>query len=899
MNKDYYLMKTEDALTELKTSKEGLTPDEAKKRLAEQGYNELQKEGGTKAIIIYLNQFKNFLILLLIFATVVSFFLGEFIDAIAMMVIVLLSTSLGFFQEYRAEKAIEALKRISAPTVRVIREGKVTRIPVREIVIGDILSLEAGDIIAADSRIIESKSLQIDEASLTGESVPSDKITTPYKSKIQIDEQENMAFMGTVVTYGKGKAVVTSTGMKTELGKIAESIQETTETQTPLQVKFNNMAKQMGIAVILLVVIVFIAGLIKEHNSGGINPSSFKLLFIFSLSLAVAAVPSSLPAIVTISLGLGAKMLAKKNMIIKRLPAAESLGSVTIICSDKTGTMTKNQMTVTKIYTDNQIIDVTGDGYNPQGNFLKEGREVGIKGIELPIKIGYMCNSAKLYDEDGLWNIIGDPTEGALIVLGDKAKINDSIQNIEKIEELPFDSERKRMTVIVKNIETKKVEAYVKGAPDLLLNICNKVLINGKAIKITEKEKKTISDANEKFAESALRVLGFAYRELEESKKYSISNVENDLIFVGLVGMIDPPRDGVKEAVEICRNANIKVMMITGDHSLTAKAVAKEIGLFKEGDELLTGEELDKLSDEELKKIIDNVRIVARTLPIQKSRIVTALKENGHVVAMTGDGVNDAPALKKADIGIAMGITGTDVAKEVSKAILVDDNFSTIVHAVEEGRNIYDKIIKSTRYLLSCNVGEVITVFISIMIGMPLPLVPLQILMMNLVTDGLPALALGTESSEGNVMSRSPRSPKENPISKHMLALIMVFGLVMGAGTVYIFGYYYNGKESNLSVARTAAFTALVMFEMFAVIGSRSLYALKKLNPFSNIWVLLGILSSVLLQIAVVYWKPLQSVFSTTPLSLYQWTMIIMVSGIGFVAMELCKFFISRNPAKT
>lgn len=888
----WHSIETGEVLKELGSDINGLTEENAKKRLEKFGYNELVKKKRVTALEIFMGQFKDFLIILLIFATIMSLFLGEFVEAIAIFSIVLLSAILGFVQEYRAEKAIEALGKISAPTARVLRNGRELKIPARELVPGDIILLEAGNIVPADSRLIEVASLQIDEASLTGESVPSKKVIEPFKSDISVADQENMAFMSTVVTYGKGKGVITSTGMETELGKIATSIQTTKDVQTPLQLRFEQMAKQIGFAVIILVFIVFLAGLLR----GGI-PLSY--MFLFALSLAVAAVPSSLPAIVTISLAVGTKELAGKNMIIKKLSAAESLGSVTIICSDKTGTITKNQMTITHIFMDNKIIDVSGAGYEPYGNFYSDNNEIDPKELELLLRIGYFCNNAKLVKNDGRWDIIGDPTEGSLIVLGKKGNLNeeDLKQNFSFIEELPFDPERKKMSVVFRNNLNNKIEAYVKGAPDLLLGICDKIIENGEIRKLTAEDREKILDINNSFAEKSLRILALAYRELPKSKEYNLDNVEGNLVFVGLVGMIDPPRVEVKMAVEQCQEAGIEIMIITGDHAITAKAVAQQIGLFKGKDIVLSGDDIEHMTDEELEERIKNVRIMARTLPIQKLRIVDALKKNGHIVAMTGDGVNDAPALKKADIGIAMGITGTDVSKEVSKATLVDDNFATIVKAIGEGRNIYDKIIKSTRYLLSCNTGEIVAVFLAIILRFPLPLIPLQILLMNLLTDGLPALGLSTEKSDADIMKRLPRDPREKLLSKKIVAMILIFGLIMGAGTLFIFSIYCPAGlcvNNDLKLAQTVAFTTLVVFEMFAVIGSRSLLPFKKLNLFSNKWLLLGVMSSIIIQMLLIYWQPLQSVFGTLPLTLNDWIGILAISSLGFVVMEISKFFISK-----
>ncbi|MBL7055146.1 cation-translocating P-type ATPase [Candidatus Woesearchaeota archaeon] len=889
---DYYNISASGAIKSLKSSENGLTKNEAKKRLEEFGYNELQKEKKLTAITIFLSQFKNALILLLIFAGFLSLFLGEKIESIAIFGIVLLNAILGFIQEYKAEKAIEALEKISAPTAKVLRDGKEQKIPAREVVPGDILLLEAGDIVPADSRLIELSSLKIDEASLTGESFPSKKVIEPFKLGISVADQENMAFMGTAVTYGKGKSVVTGIGMKTEFGKIATSLQTTKEVQTPLQIKFTRLAKQIGIVAVVLIIIVLVSGTLQ-------GTLTFGKMLLFALALTVSTIPNSLPIIVTVGLSMGTKRLAKKNMLIKKLPAAESLGAATIICSDKTGTITKNQMTITEIFYDNQIIKVSGAGYEPKGNFYVDNKQINPKQLELFFRIGYLCNSSKLVKKEGKFEIIGDPTEGSLTVLGKKGNLEDENlqRNFSFIEELPFDSDRKRMSVIFKNKINKKTEAYAKGAPDLLLTVCDRILEKGRVRKLTKKDREKILKMNNSFAGKALRVLALAYKEVSDSKKYSIGNVEKNLVFVGLVGMIDPPRDEVKQAVKQCQEAGIRVMIITGDHALTTKAIAQQVGLFGEGDIVLTGDDVEKMSDAELEKKIEKVRIIARALPIQKSRIVDALQKKGHIVAMTGDGVNDAPALKKADIGIAMGITGTDVAKEVSKATLTDDNFATIVNAIEEGRNIYNKMIKSAKYLLSCNAGEITAVFMAIMLKFPLPLLPLQILLMNLLTDDFPALGLGFESSEEGIMKLPPRDPKEKPISLKIFLSIVIFGLIMGLGTLFMFIQY---KEIDLSKAQTVAFTTLVMFQMFAVMSSRTLYpSLKHLNPFSNKWLLGAVCLSMIIQLTVIYWSPLQAIFGTVALSAIDWLKIIGISSLGFIMMEVSKFVMKPQNNKS
>jgi len=887
MESQYYAKKTEEVLKELVSSETGLSLEEAKRRLTQHGPNELKKDKKFSVLGLFFSQFKNALLILLIFAGLLSLFLGEYIESAAIFGILFLNTILGFFQEYRAEKAMEALEKLSTPYAKVMRDGKEQKIPAKDLVPGDVVLIEAGDIIPADARLLDISSLQVDEAALTGESVPSKKFTEPVKPGTHVADQENMIFTGTSATYGKGTCIVTATGMKTEFGKIAHSLQKTKETKTPLQVKFEQLAKQIGFIAVALILAVLI--------SGTLQGTPFAEMILLALALTVSTVPNSLPIIVTVSLSMGAKRLVKKNMLIKKLPAAEALGAATIICSDKTGTITKNQMTIKKIFVNNDIIDVSGTGYDPEGKFFIKDDQLDPKKIELLLRIGYLCNNSKLKEKEGHYSILGDPTEGALKVLGVKGDLDlETLQNkFNLIEELPFDSERKRMSKIFENKLNGNTEVYVKGAPDLLVRKCSQIMENGKIRRLTQEDRMNIIDMNERFANDALRVLGLAYNQINTEKKYGIHGVEKDLIFVGLVGMIDPPRDEVKEAIKKTEEAGIRVMIITGDHALTTKAIAKDIGLFKEGDLVLEGSKMDSMSDDELERKIENIRIVARALPIQKLRIVEILQKKGHVVAMTGDGVNDSPALKKADIGIAMGITGTDVSKEVAKAILIDDNFATIVNAIEEGRNIYNKMIKSAKYLLSCNAGEIFSVFLAIMLQFPLPLLPLMILLMNLLTDDFPALGLGFESSEEGIMQQAPRDPKEKPITKSILWSILIFGIIMGLGTLFMFMQY---KDTDLSKAQTIAFTTLVLFQMFAVMSSRSMRtSMKKLNPFTNMYLFGAICLSILIQVAVIYMPPLQNIFGTVAISSLDWIKIIGVSSLGFIVMEASKLVINRN----
>lgn len=872
-----YHLEVKTVLSYLGSTPTGLSSFEADKRAKEYGLNEIQKGKKRSALVFFLNQFKDPLLLLLILAGILSISIGETVEGVAMFAIVLLNALLGFVQEYRAEKAIEALQKKSAPMALVMRDGAAQKIPASMLVPGDIILLEAGDIVPADSRLIEVASLQIDEASLTGESLPVPKELQPASADAPIADQHNMAFMGTIVTYGKAKAVVARTGMQTEFGKISASLQATKKIQTPLQKKFDQLARHIGIAAAILILIVFVSGMI-------LGTLSFLEMLVFALTLAVATIPVALPTIVTIGLSMGSKLLAKFNMLVKKLPAAESLGAATVICSDKTGTITQNQMSVTHAFINGLTIQV-----DASGTFRVEDRTINPAELEPFFRVAYLCNNAKENNHGTKKEVNGNPTDAALLAVSQKAKFERSYfePHFKFRAELPFDSDRKKMSVVYDNNIENRTEAYVKGAPDFMLDACTRIYDNGEIRPLTELDRKKILSANHALAQNALRVIALAYREVPDDLVHKIKAVEKNLIFVGLAGIIDPPREGVKEAVTQCHKAGIKLMMITGDHEITATAIAKQIGLYKEGDITLTGKEIEGIPEKELVAVIDKVSVAARVLPVQKLKIVEALQKSGHVVSMTGDGINDAPALKKADIGIAMGITGTDVSKEVADAILIDDNFTTIVNAIREGRNIYDKVIKSAKYLLSCNTGEILVILLSILMELPLPLIPLQILMINLLTDAFPALGLGFETAEDSAMERPPRKPAEKPINGRRFVSIITMGIVMALGTLYLFNEYL---ETGLDYARTVAFTTLVFIQMFAVMSSRSLTpSLQKLNPFTNLWLLGGVTFSVLLHLVVVYWPPMQSIFKTVPLQWNDWWSIIAVSSIGLIVMELSK----------
>jgi Ca2+-transporting ATPase len=903
-------MGIDKVLRELKTSREGLSELEARARFEKYGPNELKEMKRETPLQMFIGQFKDALIIVLIISAIIAALLGEMIDAFAILLIVVINALFGFVQEYRAEKALDALRRLAAPQARVLRDGKEIQIPASELVPGDILLIETGDKLSADARIIHSVDIRVDESSLTGESTPVEKETSPVKDDVQVSERKSMLFMGTAVTYGRGIAVVTETGMNTQIGKIAGIIQVTQEELTPLQQKLQKFGEQLGIGILIICGIVFLSEILESGELIGML-SSMKFaeflaskqlieLFLISVSLAVAAIPEGLPAVITITLALGLQKMVRRHSIIRKLHAVETLGSTGIICSDKTGTLTRSEMTVRKLYVDGGFIEVTGQGYEPKGEFIREDCKLHLekeKDLSLLLTIGVLCNNSHLDNESG-WRISGDPTEGALLVAAEKAGISqDNLKRkFPRIEEITFDSERKRMTTIHKTPDG--VVGYMKGACEIVLELCSSTLENGKIKKLTAEKKREILKMNSDMADDALRVLACAYRKLD-SKNYSPEKVENEMIFVGLMGMMDPPREEVFNAVRKCESAGMKVVMITGDHKITALAVAKELGIMKKDSRVLTGEELDKLGEKGLEKIVEHVAVYARVSPQHKIMIVKALKAKGQIVAMTGDGVNDAPALKMADIGIAMGITGTDVSKEASDMILTDDNFASIVAAVEEGRGIFDNIKKFIRYLLSCNAGEVLTVFFAPLLNLPIPLLPPQILLMNLVTDGLPALALGVEPTNPKIMERPPRDQKED-ILKPMFPTVLMVGFLICFGTLLVFSqycrmYYVAGDGNSLRIPMTVAFTTIVMFELFIAFACRSSSrTIFETGVLSNTSLVLAVASSLILQLAVIYLPPLQAIFKTAALSLSDWVIIIIVSSTAFFAMELVKIFQRR-----
>jgi len=887
----WHALAVNEVLEILKSNPLGLSVEEAEKRLEIYGPNELKKEKKRGRIKIFIDQFKNILVIILILAAALSIAIGEVTDSIVILAIVVASAILGFVQEYRAEKALEALKKLTAPTATVVRNGEEIEIPAREIVPGDILVLNAGDKVPADARIIESHNLKVDEAPLTGESVTIAKVVEPLSEDTPLSDRKNMVYAGTVVTYGRGKAIVVATGMNTELGKIAASVQETEKEETPLERRMVEIGRILAIMCLSVAGFVAAVGFFIWH---------YELLemTMWAISLAVAAVPEALPAVVTGALAVGMYRMAKRKAIVRRLPAVETLGSTTIICSDKTGTMTKGEMTVRKIYVNDKLIDVTGSGYEPKGEFVLNGEILENMDEELRMLLlaSALCNDAKLVRQNNRWIIRGDPTEGALIVAAVKAGIaEDELKKYPRVNEIPFSSERKRMTTIHSTPDLK-VLAFMKGAPEVVLNLCDKARINGKIMTLDENMRKKILAINNELASNGLRNLAIAYKETsrENVDKLLGEEFERGFIFLGLVGMMDPPRPEVKEAINLCKDAGIKTVMITGDHKLTAIAIAKELGMFKEGDLALTGVELEKMSDEELERIVEKVVVYARVSPEHKMKIIRALKKKGHIVAMTGDGVNDAPALKSADIGIAMGITGTEVAKEAADMILADDNFATIVAAVEQGREIYENIKKYLVYLLRCNIAEIIIPLFASLAALPLPFTAIQYLWINLVTDGLPALALGIDPADPDIMKRPPRDPKEGIFTKKDALLFLVATpLIM---TLMLLGSFYldlNVLRENLISARTQMFISMIMMELTMALSCRSLkYPIWRVGVFKNKYLILAIASSILMQLMVLYVPALHPAFDVTYPSLADWTIALTLSIILLLIVEILKMLV-------
>jgi Ca2+-transporting ATPase len=885
-------------LKELNTDlHKGLTEDEVKKRLEKYGYNELKKEEGISSLTLLINQFKNVLIIILLIATVLSALVGETFDAALILVIVAFCAVLGFIQEYRAERALEALKKMLSPTITALRGGKEEEVPSKELVPGDILLLEAGDKIPADARLIENHSLRCDEAPLTGESVPVGKNIAPLPENVRVNDRRNMIFTGTTVTYGRGKAVTTSTGMSTEFGKIAEEVMTVETEKTPLEKRTDEIGKWLGIISLGICFLVAGVSVIRELLGGGkVDLPFIVTMVMFAVSLAVAAVPEALAAIVTGALAIGMHQMAKRNALVRKMPAVETLGCTTVICSDKTGTLTKGEMTVRKIFTGGRAVEVTGAGYEPKGEF--KGSEIDIKNnrpLQLLLQGGLLCSDAILEEKEGKWIIKGDPTEGALVVAAVKAGLHEAEMRLEnpRIEELPFSSERKRMTTI-HQMEGGKKTAFMKGAPEMVLDKCSHILSDGEIGELGEKAKSQILKANEEMAQAALRVLGFAYRECSDAIQCTEEDLEHHMVFVGLAGMMDPPREEAIEAIGVCKQVGIRSIMITGDHKLTAVAIAKEMGIFKDGDKVLTGEELENTSEKELEKIVDKITVYARVSPMDKLKIVKAWKARGEIVAMTGDGVNDAPALKHADIGVAMGITGTEVTKEASDMVLSDDNFATIVKAIERGRWIYDNIKKYLTYLLRCNITEVVVIGGVVLVSGPeyLPLLAAAILYINLVTDGLPALALGVAPPDPDIMQRPPRDPNESVFSWDVRVFIL---LAIFIEIPFFFFLFYH-ELGDIAHARTEQFFLFIIIELIIALNFRSMrYSVFKSPP--HMWLIISIVSQIILTAVLIQIPSIRDSFGIIKPSFSDLEMILGFGVVVFISMEVLKAILRRKMA--
>ena len=863
----WYTKKIEDVEETLKTSiKYGLGQKEIEKRRSKFGKNRLDEKKKESIIIKFFKQFNDFMIIILIIASIISAGISyvqgqnDYFDSIIIIAIVVLNAIMGLVQEQKAEKSIESLKKLTPNMAKVIRDGNIEEINVEEIIPGDIIELSDGNFVPADCRIVETYNLKIEESSLTGEIEPVSKITDRiYEEKITLGDMRNMAFMGSIVVSGHGKAIVTETGMDTKIGKIANMIIKEDAPETPIQKKLGEVGKILGIVCLVICIVIFGIGLLKK-----IPPIE---MFMTSVGLAVAAIPEGLPAIVTIMLSIGVTKMAKKNSIIRKLPAVETLGSSSVICSDKTGTLTQNKMTVVKVVSDD---------------------------TKLLLELGSMCTDCIIKQENGIYDICGEPTEKAIVNRALDEKINkDNLYKIRpRVDEIPFDSNRKMMTTVHK--WNGKYKSITKGAPDVLIEKCNKIWKNGKVEFLTEDEKKKIRMQNTKMADNALRVLAVGFRDVNIN--YNIKNIENDLVFVGLIGMIDPPRDGVKQAVKTCKQAGIKTVMITGDHIATAKAIAKELGILTKKDMAITGAELDNISDKELEKRISEFSVFARVTPEHKVRIVKAWQKTGAVVAMTGDGVNDSPALKKADIGIAMGKGGTDVAKNAADMILVDDNFVTIVEAVKQGRNIYNNIKKAIHFLIATNIGEIVTIFVGLLLGLETPLLAIQLLWINLVTDSFPAIALGLEKEEKNIMSKKPRNSKESLFAGGLWNKIITEGVMIGVLTLVAFSL--GNKYYGLEVGRTMAFVCLGLLELVHSFNIKSENSILNSSLFENKFLIGSFILGSILQIIVVIVPNIANIFDLIPLNGLQWLYTAIISIMPIFIIELQKKVNNVNSSK-
>jgi Ca2+-transporting ATPase len=882
-NKIWHTQTTEQTFAQLKSQPSGLSQAEAAERTLQYGANEIQAAKRISAWEILLEQFKNILILILLGATAISLFLGHGIESIAIAVIVLFAVLLGFIQEYRAERAIEALKQMAAPTASVLRDGAEVKIPSRDLVPGDVILLHTGDRMPADARLIEAINLQIEEAALTGESVAVEKYTGPLPINVlPVGDRKNMVYAGTAATYGRGKALVVATGMQTEFGKIAQLLQTVETGKTPLQHNLDKVGTALARAAFVIVAIIVALGLVRGQP--------FIEMLIFGIALAVAVVPEALPAVVTISLAIGVQKMVKRNALIRRLPAVETLGSTSVICSDKTGTLTKDEMTVRKIFAAGQLFSVSGAGYSPVGEFSVDGGALiaPTTGLQKLLTAATLASDTHLVagaeNESGSeWTIKGDPTEGALVVAAAKAGLQKESLDSEypRMQEIPFSSETKRMTTLHQTSDG--LTAYAKGAPEMILDSCDWQLTADGVKPLDDAGRKQALAVAHDMAGEALRVLA-----ISSKPDVTLETAQTGMTFLGLAGMIDPPRPEAKSAIAICEQAGIRAVMITGDHPVTAQAVARELGLLKTG-RVVTGAELEAMSDEQFQRDVETIEVYARVSPAHKLRVVTALQANGHIVAMTGDGVNDAPSLKKADIGIAMGITGTDVTKEAAAMMLTDDNFASIVAAVEEGRGVFDNIKKYLMYLLSSNIGEIGLMTGATLLGLPLPLTAVQILYVNLATDGLPALALAVDPAEKGLMKRKPRNPRTGIFTRPVVSLMVAGGLWSTLINLGLFIWAMNSGRSQAE-AMTMTFVSLVLIQFFKAYNFRSDRNSVFQKPFANKWLNWAILWEIALLIAIIYVPFLHDAFGTYYLPLVDWLIVLALAVTIMPVLELVKW---------
>ncbi len=902
-------MPTNEVLEKLRTDPvKGLSSAEAAARLKQYGPNALRERPRPTFWQRLLAQFQSFVIYILIFAAILSAALGDWVEAAAIAAIVLLNAILGVVQEGKAEEALAALRKMAEPEATVIRDGHHEIIRAEHIVPGDIIILETGDYVPADARLLETMNLRVDESSLTGESMAVEKHAEhQLPEDVIIGDRSNMVYMGTIVTYGRGKAVVTATGMHTEIGKIADMIQSTDEEETPLQRRLDQLGRTLSIGALAICVLVGGVIFAREITSGDFSlTAALEDSLLTAVALAIAAVPEGLPAVVTINLALGMREMIKRNALVRRLPAVETLGSASAICSDKTGTLTQNEMTVVKLYVNDTIFEVSGQGYTPEGTFHRDGQEINPEtnpDLHRLLLGGLLASDAFLETDNGQtdYRMVGDPTEGALIVAAAKADLwrDDLERRYPRVNEVPFDSARKRMSTIHQAPDGGYI-VFTKGAPEIVLEHCTHIRHNGKDVPLTDELRARVLQVNQEMANQALRVLAIAERRIDEvPSSPTPDDIEHDLTLIGLVAMMDPARPEVAPAIARARKAGIRTVMVTGDYPETARAIAKQIGLLREGGRVVSGAELEQMSDEELHHAIDEVDVFARVSPEHKVRIVEAFRAHDYVVAMTGDGVNDAPALKRASIGVAMGITGTDVSKETADMVLTDDNYVSIVSAVEQGRVIYSNIRKFVFFLLSCNLAEIAVIFLATLAGAPSPLTPIQLLWLNLLTDGAPALALGVEKGDPDIMDQPPRDPNQPIIDYDMRVGMLIQTIVITMATLGAFALGRHLEPDSWTLAQTMAFVTLSASELLRAYTARSeLYPLFKIGVFSNKYMQYAVSMSLVLLLLVIYVPFLGDIFNTEPLTLLDWLYILPLILFPSVMAELTKVVLSRQHAR-